>query len=133
MNPITLMAARGRLKLRLVCVSMGDDLLLALTGGDREHVGAVALAQGRPSLEAGGAPSATTSVLALLGHKEDDLARRLATRLANRIGSVVCLACGIHLDRITAEELASVENLAEELGEELLARLRDRPGEAAPC
>lgn len=135
MDPIILTAARGRLTLRLVCVSMGNDRLVALTGGDREHVGAVALAQGRPSLEAGAAPSATTSVLALLGHKEDDLARGLATRLASRLGSVVCLACGIHLDRITAEERADVACLAEELTGDLLARLR--PGEgsggSAPC
>lgn len=123
MEPIVLTAAKGRLTLRLTCVRLGEDLVVALAGGDLEHVGAVALAQGRPSLEAGGAPSATTSVLALLGHKEDDLARRLATLLASRLGSVVCLACGIHLDRIAPGELADVEALAEDLAARLLDHL----------
>jgi gallate decarboxylase subunit D len=128
MEPIVLTAARGRLALRMTCVPMGTDLCVALTGGDRAHLGAVALSQPRPSLGGDGAVSATTSVLALLGHKEDELARTLAAELATRHGGVVCFACGIHLDAITPEELAAVPDLARDLAEVLLHRL----GHAAP-
>ena len=123
MEPLTLTASRGRVTLRLTCVALGRDLSVTLTGGDREHIGAVALGQPRPSLGEGGGVSATTSVLALLGHKEDDLARSLATELASRLDAVVCLACGIHLDGITREELALVDDLARELALGLLERL----------
>jgi hypothetical protein len=51
-------------------------------------------------------------VIALLGHKEDALARRLAADLAARLGGVATVACGIHLDGITAEELRDVDALA---------------------
>lgn len=124
MEPITLTASRGRVALRLTCVALGRDLSVTLAGGEREHIGAVALAQPRPSLEAGGGVSATTSVLALLGHKEDELARRLAAELAAALDRVVCVACGIHLDAITPEELALVEALARDLATGLLERLR---------
>ena len=123
MEPIVLTLSRGRLALRMTCVRLGGDLCVTLAGGEREHIGAVALSQPRPSLEGGGAVSASTSVLTLLGHKEDDLARELAAMLASRLGAVVCLACGIHLDGITGDELAAVPDLARALAETLAERL----------
>lgn len=127
MDPLVLTLARGRVALRMTCTAMGADLCVALTGGDHEHIGAVALAQPRPSLAPGGARAASTSVLTLLGHKEDDLARDLAAFLAARLGAVVCVACGIHLDAIAAEELAVVQDLAQELADRLLQQLGERP------
>lgn len=123
MEPLSLTASRGRVVLRLTCVALGRDLSVTLCGGDQAHIGAVALAQPRPSLEAEGRVSATTSVLALLGHKEDELARNLATELAAKLDTVVCVACGIHLEGISREELALVGDLVRELSGALLARL----------
>jgi len=128
MEPLVLTATRGRLTLRMTCVGLGRDWSVTLSGGDRAHLGAVALAQARPSLEAGGGTSATTSVLALLGHKEDDLARTLAAELAAKLDAVVCVGCGIHLDGITGEELAAVPELTRDLTDRLLARLSDPSG-----
>jgi gallate decarboxylase subunit D len=96
-------------------VKLGCDLQVALRGGDREHIGAVAVSQPRQSLRAGGARSATTSVIALLGHKEDELARRVAGRLASSLGVTVCVACGIHVDDISPEEIQDVLEMADEL------------------
>jgi len=103
---------------------MGADLTVTLAGGDRPHLGAVALSQPRPSGLEGGGASASTSVITLLGHKEDELARSMAARLASGLGAAVCVACGVHLDRIRAQELEDVLELAGELTLEALARLR---------
>ncbi len=102
---------------------MGKDTSVALQSGEAGHIGAVAVSQARPSLSDDGSCSATTSVIALLGHKEDELARAVASRLARALGGVVSVACGVHLDAIRPEELRDVAALAEELAEELAARL----------
>jgi hypothetical protein len=67
---------RDRLVLTMSAISMGEDLCVALYGGDRPHIGAVAISQPRPSLADPAVASATTSVVAVLGHKEDMLAAR---------------------------------------------------------
>lgn len=116
-------ARQGRLTLRLEAVPMGRDLTVALSGGDHPHIGAVALSQPRASLAPGGPRSASTSVLTLLGHKEDDLARNLAARLAAALDTTVCVTCGIHLDQVLPEELVDVAALAEGLATDLVSRL----------
>ena len=119
--PLVLTRRRGRVELRLVCVAMGRDLSVTLDGGDRPHIGAVAVAQPRPSHRGGGRISATTSVIALLGHLEDELARSTAHRLASGLDATVSVACGIHLDQAGPDDLREVRELAEELATELLA------------
>ncbi|BDU71995.1 proteasome assembly chaperone 4 family protein [Mesoterricola silvestris] len=118
MEPITLTASRGRVALRMTCVPMGRDLSVSLSGGDREHIGAVALGLPRPKGD-----GATTSVLAVLGHREDDLARSIATRLASRLGVAVSVACGIHVDDIRREELPVVLEMSGELADKLASQL----------
>lgn len=113
LTPIVLEAGKGRLRLRLVCLRLGEDLCVTLSGGDREHVGAVALAR----------PGAGPEALAVPGHREEDLAKRLAARLSARTGCAVCMACGIHLDRITPMEIQDALDLAARLTEELAGRL----------
>ncbi len=114
-TPITLEARRGRLHLRLTALFLGQDLCVTLSGGDRPHIGAVALGQG----------GAEATVLGLPGHREDTLARRLAQELAIGIQATVCLACGIHLDNIRPEEIQDALELAQDLVQELRRRLRD--------
>ncbi|MBI3122079.1 MAG: hypothetical protein HYZ03_07340, partial [candidate division NC10 bacterium] len=56
-----------------------------LVGGDIPHIGAVAISIPRPSRADARRRSATTSVFALLGHKEDELARPVAASLAQAL------------------------------------------------
>ncbi len=113
--------SQGRITVALQAIPMGEDLLVALHGGDRSHIGAVAVSQPRPSLLAGEPRSATTSVIALLGHKEDELARQLAQRIARETGATTSVACGIHLDGISSEEIGQVIQMAEEVTKRLIA------------
>ncbi|MEN6603836.1 MAG: proteasome assembly chaperone 4 family protein [Bryobacteraceae bacterium] len=105
----------GRVTLEAVPVPMGNDLCLVITGGDRPHLGAVALAQVRPSLEDSMKVSASTSVLTVPGHKEDLLARSAAQSLAARLNRTVVVCCGIHVDAILTDELCFVEEAIERL------------------
>ena len=53
----------------------GGDICLNIGGGTLPHIGAVAVAEPRPSLRMDGSNSASCSVLCILGHKDDVLAR----------------------------------------------------------
>jgi ABC-type sugar transport system substrate-binding protein len=104
----------SRIALDFTSISMGDDLCVVIAGGDAPHLGAVAVAQARPSLQDESRLSATTSVIALLGHKDDEIARLVAHALAAKLNKNVAVCCGIHIDRITRDELDSIDRAVNE-------------------
>ena len=79
-----------------------------LLGGSGPHIGAVAVAIPRPSLARPGKRSATTSVFALVGHKDDELARFVATELARALGITVVVTAGVHLPRARSSDITAV-------------------------
>jgi hypothetical protein len=110
--------------LRLRCVPMGQDLCLTLSGGEQEHIGAAAVAQPRPSLADPARTSATASVIALLGHKEDTLARELSIKVATTLNVIACVVCGIRMHNPTPAMLEAVVAASHSLVNDFLARMR---------
>lgn len=104
-EPMALESGTGRGFLRVSGLWSGHDLTVTLTGGTHPHIGAVALAQPRPSLKGDGSRSATVSVLTLPGHLEDEIARWAADLLARRSGGNVVVTAGIHVDEATPTEI----------------------------
>jgi len=80
---------------------IGTDLLVAIWGGEMPHIGAVAVAQPRPSLRDPNVVSATASVICLPAHKEDELAKTVAETLSAALNSPVVVTAGIHWDNIS--------------------------------
>jgi hypothetical protein len=107
---------------------VGEDLVVAVGGGERPHVGSLVLAQPVPSKRPGKPWSASCSVLTIPPHKEEPLARGIATRLAEALGRVTVVTAGVHDDGLDAEGIACYLRLGEKLGEELARRL----GEGKP-
>jgi gallate decarboxylase subunit D len=99
---------------------MGSDFVVSIGGGTHPHVGAVAVAQPRPSLKGDGSVSATASVIALLGHKEDELARWAALHLAARLNATVVVTAGLHADQATLAEVLHLDAEARRLVEALI-------------
>lgn len=87
---------------------IGKDVLVAVWGGDRPHIGAVAVAQPRPSLRDPNLTSATASVYCFLGHKEDALAKAVATALAAKLNTQTVVTAGIHWDNLDEEGIRTV-------------------------
>jgi hypothetical protein len=79
---------------------IGRDLLVAIWGGEKPHIGAVAVAQSRPSLKDPDVTSATTSVICYVGHKEDELVKASAEILAAVLNTRVVVTAGIHWDNL---------------------------------
>lgn len=93
---------------------MGSDLLLTVWGGD-SHIGAVAMAQPRPSLKDPDKMSATASVFCYEGHKDDEVAKIMAVNIAGRLKRKVVVAAGLHWDDLTSigikQVIANIEKL----------------------
>jgi len=102
-----------------------------LHGGESPHVGAIGVGLPRPSRRRPGAWSSTTSILTLPGHREDELVRPLASRLAGQLRRTAVVVAGIHLRGASARDLAALSRNAVRAVELLLkvsAIARRRPG-----
>lgn len=98
---------RGRTKLRLEVMMVGDDVVVLVNGGEF-HVGSVAIGLPRPSLEDPGRVSSTTSIFNIVGHKDDFLAKPLADELAAETERTIVVVAGFHLPGITPTEINEV-------------------------
>ena len=108
---------------------VGDDLVVAVGGGERPHVGSIVLAQPGPSKLPGRAWSASCSVLTIPPHKEEPIARGIATRLAEGLGRVTVVTAGVHDDNLGPDGIACYLRLGTEMAEELAKRLSVLPAE----
>jgi gallate decarboxylase subunit D len=104
----TVQTQTGAYDLQAAVRFVGKDILVAIWGGDRPHIGAVAIAQPRPSLRDPKEISATTSVYCFLGHKEDALAKAAANTLAAKLNTQTVVTAGIHWDNINEEGIRIV-------------------------
>ncbi len=96
----------------------GADLNVYIGGGQTYHIGAAALAVPRQSLADTAVHSASASVLCVVGHKEDELARQAALELAAWSQCVVNVAIGLHIDGATPADIRALsENYAKVLAE----------------
>lgn len=87
-------------KVEACCTQMGDDYLLSIWGGT-PHIGAVAMAQPRNSLQDPSRRSATASVFCYVGHKEDQVVKEVAEQMARELNAKVVVAAGLHWDELT--------------------------------
>ena len=87
---------------------IGQDLLVAIWGGVRPHIGAVAIAQPRPSLKDQSLRSATASVFCYPGHKDDIVAKEAAVKISSALNTNVTVTAGIHWDDIDEEGIKAV-------------------------
>ena len=87
---------------------LGKDFLLSVWGGVA-HIGAVAMAQPRPSLADPERLSATASVFCYVGHKEDSVVKEVSERLAAALGAKVVVAAGLHWENLQPEGIRQVQ------------------------
>lgn len=94
---------------------VGDDFNIILQGGDKPHIGCTVIAIPRPSLENNGEMSATSSVLNVTGHKDEQLCRYLAEAVASSQNAVTVCSGGFHMDNITKEQIKEVMEVVKEI------------------
>jgi hypothetical protein len=81
-------------------MKIGQDLIVAIWGGEKPHIGAVAVAQPRPSLKDHRLRSATASVICYPGHKDDIIAKEAAEMISAALNANVTVTGGMHWNDI---------------------------------
>lgn len=76
---------RERIKISMQMIEIGNDLCVIISGGNKPHIGCVTLSTPRSSLADNSLISATTSVLNLVGHKDDEVARYVSQKLSSAL------------------------------------------------
>jgi gallate decarboxylase subunit D len=121
-NMIDLEVEKGRIKINLKAIPVGEDLCIIISGGDAPHIGCVTLSIPRPSLSDPNINSATTSVFNLIGHKDDEAARYVSHTLSSKLNKNIVVTCGIHVDNITTEEIETTINLVKLITDTLIRK-----------
>ena len=94
-------------------VEVGDDLLILVHGGDKEHIGSVVMSVPRLSITGDGSTSCTSSVLNLLGHKDEELLRPICEYYCKKENKVVTCIGGFHVDDMTQEQILELKEVLE--------------------
>lgn len=112
-------AKNGRFLIEAFVQEVGEDLLVAIWGGTPPHIGAVGIAEPRPSLQDSRSWSATSSNFTFTGHKEDRLVKEVSEMIAAHLRKNVVVTAGIHWDALTPKELLILQNLARQLAHKI--------------
>jgi hypothetical protein len=115
----------------LIATITMDGLIVNIVGGEKPHVGAVALGIPRPSLRNSSKPSATTSVLTVTGHKDDEVARPAAEILARELDQTAVVVAGLHIEDATEEDLKKLTNNSMRAVQSLLNEMKHSSAEQA--
>ena len=100
----------GAFDIEATVMRIGDDYLVAIWGGDKPHIGAIAAAQPRPSRKKSETTSATASVICFPAHKEYEIVRVVSEKLAATLNANVVVTAGIHWDNISKDGIGKVMN-----------------------
>ena len=101
---------------------VGDDVVVAIGGGDRPHVGCVVLAVPSPKGPAGD-HTPSVSVLTIPPHKEEPIARPVAEALCRRLGGAIVVTAGVHETGIDRSGIEVYLRLGVDLAEAVAERL----------
>ncbi|HIE12626.1 MAG TPA: hypothetical protein EYP63_04240 [Desulfotomaculum sp.] len=123
LKTFTAKAGEGRYTVEALATLTEEGLIVQVLGGERPHVGAVALSLPRPSLSEPGKLRASTTVVPLYGHRDDEIARPAAERLAVALGQPVVVVAGVHVDAATAKEVERLLDNSRQAVEELLSAM----------
>lgn len=112
----------GRFEVLAKVFELGPDCLVILWGGTRPHVGAVGMAQVRPSLQDPNKRAASSSVFTFVGHKEDVVAKMISEELAKRLGRNTVVVAGIHWDNLSDAEIKIITRLSQTILEDIVKK-----------
>ena len=84
---------------------IGGDLMISVWGGTKPHIGSISVSVPRPGLKDGTSMSSTSSVINLIGHKDEVVARKFSEQLAAKFNRNAIATAGVHIDDITENQI----------------------------
>jgi hypothetical protein len=118
----------GKFQVFAKVFELGSDCLVILWGGTKPHVGAVGMAQVRPSLRDPAQRGATSSVFTFVGHKEDAIAKIMSEELAKSLGRNTIVAAGIHWDGLTDADVKTITVLCQSIKDKIVKEYKTVSG-----
>jgi hypothetical protein len=103
----------------------GGDIQIYVGGGEREHIGGVAISLPQ---DGAGAPSCTTSVFNICGHRDGKAAEIFADAFCRAFRCTVCVSAGIHVDGAGEADIERLMEACEALAAKSLAAFRGHTG-----
>ncbi|NHI83466.1 MAG: hypothetical protein EAX81_04115 [Candidatus Thorarchaeota archaeon] len=106
--------AAGRHMIFFEVREIGNDLLVAVSGGDECHIGGVAVSYPTPS-HYRSATTVSLNSITLPGHKDYIIANSTAVTLTKALNRPVVVTVGIHYDNVTKVEIDEIIKVVESL------------------
>jgi len=119
----TISEKQDKFEIVAVIYELSEDCLVILYGGTRPHIGAIGMAQARPSLKDQNENAATSSVFTYIGHKEDMAAKSISEELTRRLGRNTVVVAGIHWDNLSIEDIEKIKSICRVLTERIVNEL----------
>lgn len=117
MKLLDMSRGRGRTRVSLLGTHVSGEVVVSIFNAN-QHVGAVAVGEFDHN-EA----RASVSVITRLGHKDDAIGRDAAYAISKATRRPCCVVAGVHVDDITAGEIAEIVANARGLVDELIKAL----------
>ncbi|MBI4596355.1 MAG: hypothetical protein HY730_08275 [Candidatus Tectomicrobia bacterium] len=102
MDKYEVTTGEGRTQVNLFAYHLGSDLMVCIHN-ENAHIGAVAIGDYDHREN-----RASCSVITRLGHKDDVIAMETAHTICKAAKRPVCVVAGIHVDKITANEIDAI-------------------------
>lgn len=113
----------GKCIVEVLIAKCGNDLNVTIGGGEKYHIGAVAVAVPRLEYKNGSKRTASTSLICVQGHREDELTYRAAKYLATALDCTVTVTIGVHIDNITQYEFSEILNNVDKLLDKIIEEI----------
>jgi len=117
---LELKIGRGKSQIQVEVHPYPDGLSILLYGGDKPHIGAVALSIPRQSLKNKKSISCSTSILTITGHKDDLIAKEMAEVISKNINKTVVVIAGVHIEEASERDIEKVKRNCRKASKKLI-------------
>lgn len=105
---------------------VGEDLVVVISGGDKPHIGAVAICLPSISVNDSERKIYTLSHQTFAGHKEGELALKSAEKISKALDKKVVLTCGIHFDQVTRKRIKEILQQVDVMTSRIINKLLEK-------
>ena len=119
---------KDKYKVKLVVIKSGEDLTVIISGGEKPHIGAMAISIPRPSLKDSNKVSTSTSVFTLIGHKEDELSKQIAENITKITKKITVVIVGLHIENATFQDIEYLVQNTQKAADKLRRKLVKKEG-----
>ncbi len=114
----------GKHRVDAIGIVTREGIIVCILGGDKPHVGAVALGIPRYSLRNSKVVSGTVSVLTVTGHKDDEIAKPIAEKFTKKLNNVTVVIAGVHVDKADKSDIAKLILNSTKAADELIKDIK---------